>query len=609
MRSWNSILLLLLLLTGVAQGAPDQDRSAELARMLDRALVLGDRAPSRLYYGIAAGRDTQAFSVLKDALAPLEDPGSACAAYGACSLFKGSAIEDHVVGWLANQTFKATHPAQQLGATQALTYFWRTAEEDLLRILRNHPARGCRERALEPMIPILTSRGDRSSCKLLLDNASPTGRGRPALIGALKHFTSTPAETMMASKLRDKKTSNEMKLVLLDSFAARRSSVARIAIDRRLNDPDEEVRLRAINILGRGDDPETLRKLRGVAQQGSPEFVIAAMLSLAEQHEGDPDWIKDLYAFTQSHEISVRCGAAKALGRLPTQDSLTLLHRLLKDREVEVQLTALGVIAEHRQLQSIPKLIASLGDPQALITHEIARTLRLLTGQDHGVSRKRWEAWFDEEGAGLQVPTVAESLRLEHERTARKNPTGKYRTASFYGIEIRANKICFIVDTSGSMAERAGGRGTSSLSRRTTRIAVAKTELSNSLNQLLNGVRFNIITFESRVSPYQKKLIELDSKSRADALKRIKSWHASGGTAIFDAINLALTDKDVEAIYLLTDGEPTEGRLIDIDQILERVDAMTRSRKIKFHGVAIGQRSRLLRELSRRSGGQYVEIF
>lgn len=601
----------LVILSAFAGLAPARasDRTAELELLLERVTNLGDRAPSQYFYRIAEGRDTQAFATLKDALALLRDPGSARAAYGACSLFKGSAIEEHVVNWLGKEAFKAKEPAGQLGATQALCYYWQAAEDELLKILRNHPSQTCREIALEPMLHVLTLRSDRASCKLLLDNADPTGRGRAPLRGALRHFVDQNTETYLASKLRDKDTSRDMKLLLLDTFAERETQVARIAIERRLSDPDEQVRLRAVDILGRTGDDETLRKLRGVAQEGSPEFVIAAMLSLAEQHEGDPDWINELYAFTQSHDVSVRCGAAEALGRLPTQDSLTLLHRLLRDREIEVQLTALKVIAEKRQLQSIPKLIAELGDPQALVTHEVARTLRLLTGQDHGVSRKRWEAWFDDEGASLQMPTLEEVLELERERIARKNPTGKYRTASFYGLEIRANKVCFIVDTSGSMAESAGGRGTASTSRRSTRLGVAQKEIKNSLNQLLNGVRFNLITFASDARGYQKQLIELDGRSRERALKSVDTWHAVGGTAIYNGIMLALKDKDVEAIYLLTDGEPTEGRVVDIDQIILHVMEKLRYRDVKIHGVAIGQRSRLLRELAKKTEGQYVEIF
>jgi hypothetical protein len=316
----------------------------------------------------------------------------------------------------------------------------------------------------------------------------------------------------------------------------------------------------------------------------------------------------ELYSFTQSQSVAVRLGAAGALGRLPTQDALRLLHRLLRDEVIEVQLAALEQIGRLRQLQSVPKLIAALGDPRSLVTHEVARQLRLLTGEDHGVSQKRWQSWFEAEGAALQLPTLEEVLALEAARVARQNPTGKYRTASFYGLKIESSRVCFVLDTSGSMSDAASGRGTSSTAHHDTRLGVAKKELTNSLEQLLNGVKFNIITFASDVSAYQRHLIELDASSRARALKRIESWGAAGGTAIFDALRVALADPEVETIYLLTDGVPTEGAIVEPGAIRAKIKDMTRYRAVKIHGVAIGQASPLLRGLAEDSGGQYVEI-
>lgn len=588
---------------------PGEERAAQLERLVERAHAGGDRTPSDVYYRIAEGRDTQAFASLKDALAPLSDPGSARRAFGACTLFKGSAIEESVRNWLAKQSFKAEQPAHQLGATQALAAFWRTSEDELLRVVRSHPSRACRELAIEPLLPTLVARADRTSARLIVENTLATGRSRAALYAALRRFESRDAETYLASALRANETPLETKLLLLELFAERETEVARLAIEKRLTDEDERVRLSAIDILGRGGDPEVLSRLRRVAQEGSPEFVIAAMLSLAEKREGDPAWINELYAFTQSQSVAVRLGATEALGRLPTQDALRLLHRLLRDDETEVRLAALEQVARQRQLASVPRLIDALGEPRALVTHEIARALRLITGQDHGVSKQRWQAWFDAEGAGLQLPTAEEVLALERARVARKNPTGKYRTASFYGLKIESTKVCFVLDTSGSMADPAGGRGTSSTSGGDTRLGVAKKELKNSLNQLLDGVQFNIVTFASDVSAYEKHLIELNARSRVKALKRIERWSAIGGTAIYDGLVVALRDPEVEAIYLMTDGDPTEGKVVDEDEIRARIAEMTRYREIKIHGVAIGKRSNLLRGLARDSGGQYVEIF
>ncbi len=60
---------------------------------------------------------------------------------------------------------------------------------------------------------------------------------------------------------------------------------------------------------------------------------------------GDPHWIEELYGFTNSQSPDVRVGAAKALAQLPTQDAITLLHRLLFDKVPKVQPADLAAAA------------------------------------------------------------------------------------------------------------------------------------------------------------------------------------------------------------------------------------------------------------------------
>lgn len=585
------------------------DRAAELQALATRAIELGDRAPSQLYYRIAEDRDAEAFATLKGALAPLADPGSARAAYGACAVFHGSAIQGSVVNWLARQSFKATQPAQQLAATEALVYFWQEAEDELQRILSSHSIRACRQLALEPLLPSLVAKGDRISCRLVLENGSTRGWKKTALLGALTHFTDIEAETAMASVLREPATSRDLKIVLLDAFAGRDSDVARLAVDRRLEDPDERVRVRAVQIVAARQDPKDLTRLKAIAFEGSPRFVLDAVLALAEAREGDETFMMELYAYTQSQDETVRRAAAGALGRMSTRSALTLLHRLLRDDQLPVRLEALDGIDRLRQAASIPKLIASLGDPRDLFTNEVARSLRLLTGLDHGVSRKRWEAWFDSEGATFQLPTLAETQTLETDRLARKRGATGGTTASFYGIPIQGTRICFVLDTSGSMSDPAGGRRTTARRGSSTRIEVAKQELTGSLGQLLNGVRFNVISFSSDVRSYSKGLVDLTPTSRTRAIREIETWNAFGGTALYNGLRRALLDPEVEDVYLMTDGVPTEGDVVEEGAIRERVKEMLDGRQVKIHGVAIGQSSSLLRRLAKDTGGAYTEIF
>jgi len=589
-------------------GSAAESRSEELQGLVTRVEKLGDGAPSGLFYRIAAGRDAEAFFHLKDALPALSSEVPTHGAYGAATLFKGSAIEEQVADWLVRRAFKAPTPAHQAAATSALASFWTTRENSLIHVLRNHPSATCRRIALEPLLPTLVARADRSHLKLVLGNASLAPQHRVPLVAALRSFVSPECNIYLAGLLRDERSSSELKLVILNRFAEREGRVVNAAIGRRLEDPIDEVRMRALDILADSDDPITIARLRKVVQVGDEEFVIAAILSLAQRREGSEKWVAELYAFTQSQSRAVREGAARALGRVPTRDALTLLHRLLRDDELQVRLAALEMIGARRQIQSIPRLINALGPQENLFTHEVAHQLRLLTGVDHGSSQKRWRAWFEAEGGDFRICTLAEASALEEARQARRNAEGEFRTASFYGVHIESNYVSFVLDTSGSMADEASGRFTTAEQRGNTRLAVAKDELSRALRQLLDGVHFNVITFASEVTSFESQLVELNDRSRKRATKEIDSWTAAGGTAIYDALRVALSDRRTRVIYLMTDGDPTTGQVIDPIEIRERIGEIADRRGVKIHGISIGKASRLLRWLAEDTGGVYTEI-
>src|SRR4029078_6860455 len=80
-----------------------------------------------------------------------------------------------------------------------------------------------------------------------------------------------------------------------------------------------------------------------------------------------------------------------------------------------------------------------------------------------------------------------------------------------------------------------------------------------------------------------------------------------GSTNIFDALDAAFQLKDADTIYLLSDGEPTNSRIIDTEDILREVREINRLRQIVIHTISFGP-SPFLKTLAAQNGGQYVEI-
>ena len=117
---------------------------------------------------------------------------------------------------------------------------------------------------------------------------------------------------------------------------------------------------------------------------------------------------------------------------------------------------------------------------------------------------------------------------------------------------------------------------------------------------------FNIIVYETGVKPTFDELRKARKKTKQEALESIDGFKPRGGTNIHDALELAFQDPEVDTVYLLTDGQPSAGRITDIDELADAVRRWNYSRQIVIHGIAVGQKSALLKRLAEESGGEYV---
>ncbi|MFC1744750.1 VIT domain-containing protein [Candidatus Riflebacteria bacterium] len=126
--------------------------------------------------------------------------------------------------------------------------------------------------------------------------------------------------------------------------------------------------------------------------------------------------------------------------------------------------------------------------------------------------------------------------------------------------KVQAKSIIFVMDTSGSMAGE--------------KMRQAKGSLRFCLNSLRANDRFAIIPFATEAMPYSEELLPASRDNISNALDFCEKLNARGGTAIDEALNLALkTIKGAESlamIVFLTDGMPTIGE-VDIKTILKNV--------------------------------------
>src|SRR5205085_12262786 len=93
--------------------------------------------------------------------------------------------------------------------------------------------------------------------------------------------------------------------------------------------------------------------------------------------------------------------------------------------------------------------------------------------------------------------------------------------------QIEKKDVCFVLDTSGSMAG--------------AKIEQARKALSFCLNNLNDGDRFEVIRFSTDCEPLFHGLQPADKNHVDKALSFVKDLHAIGGTAIGDVLHEAMS--------------------------------------------------------------------
>jgi hypothetical protein len=190
-----------------------------------------------------------------------------------------------------------------------------------------------------------------------------------------------------------------------------------------------------------------------------------------------------------------------------------------------------------------------------------------------------WAAWWRDNQAtfkfpeGLQRPEVRKIENLVYGNATR-----------YYGLPLYARRMVFVIDVSMSMRAPASMPG---LGTGISRIMAAKRELVSAINALDSNVSFGIVSFHRDSTMFRKQLLEATSENKADAIRFVQSAQMEIGTSTYDAL-LAAFKYDAEAIYLLTDGAPASGTIVNPVAIVNAITAQNRSRRESIYTIGIG---------------------
>eukprot|EP01129_Flabellula_baltica_P007964 TRINITY_DN3135_c0_g1_i1.p1 TRINITY_DN3135_c0_g1~~TRINITY_DN3135_c0_g1_i1.p1 ORF type:complete len:350 (-),score=43.95 TRINITY_DN3135_c0_g1_i1:17-1066(-) len=152
-----------------------------------------------------------------------------------------------------------------------------------------------------------------------------------------------------------------------------------------------------------------------------------------------------------------------------------------------------------------------------------------------------------------------------------------------YGT-ITEKRVQFLVDVSFSMrAEFIASNG-----QRFNRLTFVQRELKEVIRkQLKPDQSFNVFSFSGIVVPWQPGLVQVNTSNLDMAVNFVDKMNfRADGTNSYEALRVAFSDPDVEAIYFLTDGQPSVGPVTNPDKIVEFVVKTWNTKNIPVHCTA-----------------------
>lgn len=429
----------------------------------------------------------------------------------------------------------------------------------------------------EPPGPADAARTARQAAAL----ASPDASRRRAALAALPALLEQDAlvEARVLPPLRELvRTRGEDERVLAVQALARARSAEgqRLWLQLALDDAQPEPVLRAA--------------IDALVPRATPDGLLTALLEAASDRALRP---------TQ------RALALEAVGQAggPAADLRLGLARPGADW-VEEAGRALG-LARRGGPRAIGRLVELLGSEDACPRVHAWEGLKRLTGQSLPPEQEPWASWWraEREKAGTAGPAAPG-----------EDPDGRYAQADgthqprYYGIPIprRAGgtRVVFCCDVSQSMYGLPLER-----SRR---------ELLATLKELTSEDRFEVVAFHEAPLPWAGRLVRAHPVQKVRALDWFLALEPTSYTNVYDSLEIAFgyggrgrraqaPAERLDAVFLLTDGEPNRGRWTGTREIVREVRTLAQP-GIPLHAVGASEAAHpLLRALAAATGGTFTD--
>ncbi|XP_063809397.1 von Willebrand factor A domain-containing protein 3B isoform X2 [Pseudophryne corroboree] len=157
---------------------------------------------------------------------------------------------------------------------------------------------------------------------------------------------------------------------------------------------------------------------------------------------------------------------------------------------------------------------------------------------------------------------------------------------------ILEDQVYLLIDTSHSMKDK---------------LFLVKEKIFQLMQEQLKPKKmFNFVKFDSKVEAWKSKLAEVNEENMKEAWFWVKELQVGSSTNTLKALQVALSDINTEAVYLLTDGRPDQPS----ETILAHVNIL---KQIPVHTIAFNcddtEANSFLHQLSSKTGGRFHSYY
>ncbi|MFO1076378.1 MAG: HEAT repeat domain-containing protein [Planctomycetota bacterium] len=386
----------------------------------------------------------------------------------------------------------------------------------------------------------------------------------------------------------------------------------RQVVESLLSQTDPLLRFHAAEALGALGEESAAPALIGALEREESELVIPALADALRaiyakyvpKPKGEPK--PDAKDGAKDEPKGAEAPKAEPTKALPAPDSTRLA--------VRAALTAIGrstwradmaimrLLGEFRDKSAVPVLIGVLeryrdnpdqvqsGKLSGLVLHRAHELLVTMTGAVYPATEPdKWRAMWD-----------LEKDKIEITKPHAPPPNSQTAASGFCGIPVQGTRILFILDLSRSMTFAMTRKGTGGdKNAPSTRIDFARRELYAAIDQMSERGSFNLISFDGnpKAKIWSKNMLPATEKNREKLKKYLSDLEPDGGTNLWSALEEAMKIKslvygdryetNVDEIFLLSDGAPSVGEVLDPREMLRLVKEGNRFANMRINTVFI----------------------